>query len=447
MQAIIQYFLDLGASVFLPIIIFVMGLIFGQKPGKAFKSGLLIGIGFVGINLVLNLLVSNLGPAAKQMIDNFGISLNIIDVGWPASAAIAYGTKVGAFVIPVVLGVNIIMIFLKLTKTLNVDIWNYWHFAFTGALIAGVTDSLAWGLATAAINAAIVLVLADWTAPMVQKFYNIPNISLPHGFSAAYVPIALPLDKLIDKIPVINDIELDPETIQDKFGIFGEPIFMGLILGIIVGLLAQYESPAVLQLGVNMAAVMLLFPRVVKILMEGLTPLSESAKKFMREKFSDREFYIGLDSAIAIGHPSAISTALILVPLTIFLAIIVPGNSVLPFGDLATLPFMLVMIIPITKGNIFRSTLIGIIIIGVGLLIATNLAPMITAAAQTTTFEFPEGANIISSICDGGNPLTWLIVKFMEIGYIGFGILTAATAALGYYVYKNKGAKDNTLSA
>lgn len=66
MQAIIQYFLDLGASVFLPIIIFVMGLIFGQKPGKAFKSGLLIGIGFVGINLVLNLLVSNLGPAAKQ---------------------------------------------------------------------------------------------------------------------------------------------------------------------------------------------------------------------------------------------------------------------------------------------------------------------------------------------------------------------------------------------
>ncbi len=440
MQAAIQYVLDLGAQVFLPIIIFIMGLIFKQKPGKAFKSGLLIGIGFVGINLVLNLLVSNLGPAAKAMISNFGISLNIIDVGWPASAAIAYGTKVGAFVIPIVLLVNVVMIFLKLTKTLNVDIWNYWHFAFTGSLVAAVTNSLTWGLVTAALNAAIVLVLADWTAPMVQKFYNIPNISLPHGFSAAYVPIAIPLNAMIDKIPVINDIELDPETIQEKFGVFGEPIFMGLVLGIIVGMLAQYSIPQILNLGVTMAAVMLLFPRVVKILMEGLTPLSESAKKYMREKFQDREFYIGLDSAIAIGHPSAISTALILVPLTIFLAVIIPGNSVLPFGDLATLPFMVVMIIPITKGNIFRSTLIGSIVIGVGLLIATNLAPMITSAAKTTSFEFPEGANIISSICDGGNPLTWLIVKFMNLGVIGVGLIAAAVIGFGYYVYRNKSA-------
>lgn len=437
MEAILQYMLDLGAQVFLPIIIFIMGLIFKQKIGKAFKSGLLIGVGFVGINLVLDLLVSNLGPAAKQMIDNFGISLNIIDVGWPASAAIAYGTKVGAFVIPIVLLVNVIMIFLKLTKTLNVDIWNYWHFAFTGSLVAAATNSLTWGLVTAGLNAAIVLILADWTAPLVQKFYDIPNISFPHGFSAAYVPIAIPLNSMIDKIPVIKDIEIDPDTIQDRFGVFGEPIFMGLLLGIVVGMLAQYSVAQTLNLGVTMAAVMLLFPRVVKVLMEGLTPLSESAKSYMREKFEDREFYIGLDSAIAIGHPSAIATALILVPLTIFLAVIIPGNSVLPFGDLATLPFMIVMIIPITKGNIFRSTLIGSIIIGAGLLIATNLAPMITAAAKTTSFEFPEGANIISSICDGGNPLTWLIVKFMNLGIFGVGLILIGILGFGYYVRKN----------
>lgn len=438
MQVVVQYILNLGAQVFLPIIIFIMGLIFKQKPGKAFKSGLLIGIGFIGINLILDLLVSNLGPAAKQMISNFGISLNIIDVGWPASAAIAYGTKVGAFVIPIVLLVNIIMILLKLTKTLNVDIWNYWHFAFTGSLVAATTNSLTWGLVTAALNAAIVLILADWTAPMVQKFYDIPNISLPHGFSAAYVPIAIPLNAMIDKIPIINDIELDAETIQDKFGVFGEPIFMGLVLGIIVGMLAQYSVAEILNLGVTMAAVMLLFPRVVKILMEGLTPLSESAKKYMREKFEDREFYIGLDSAIAIGHPSAISTALILVPLTIFLAVIIPGNSVLPFGDLATLPFMIVMIIPITKGDIFRSTLIGTIVIGVGLLIATNLAPLITAAARTTSFEFPEGASTISSIVDGSNPLTWIMIKVMNLGVYGVGLIAIAILAFGYYVHNKE---------
>jgi galactitol PTS system EIIC component len=61
----IQGFLDLGATVILPVAIFLLGLLFGQKPGKAFRSGLTIGIAFVGIFLVVDLLVNNLGPAAQ----------------------------------------------------------------------------------------------------------------------------------------------------------------------------------------------------------------------------------------------------------------------------------------------------------------------------------------------------------------------------------------------
>ncbi|ADQ13627.1 PTS galactitol transporter subunit IIC [Halanaerobium hydrogeniformans] len=434
---------DLGASVMLPIVIFILGIIFGQKIGKAFHSGLLIGVGFVGINLILDLLVGNLGPAAEAMVERFGIELGIIDVGWPASAAIAFGSQVGALIIPVALGVNIIMILFKLTKTVNVDIWNFWHFAFTGALVARLTDSLVWGLIAAAVNAAVVLVLADWTAPMVQDFYDLPNISLPHGFSAAFVPIAIPLNNLIDKIPGLKEIDADPETIQNKFGIFGQPVILGLILGLVLGVLAGYGAQEVLNLGVTMAAVMLLFPRMVKILMEGLTPLSEAAKKFMKEKFEEREIYIGLDSAIAIGHASAISTALVLVPITILLAVILPGNSVLPFGDLASLPFLVVMIIPITKGNIFRSTLIGTIVIAVGLYISTALAELHTAAAQAANFEFPEGAAMISSLIDGANPLTWILVRATGLGAWAIGLLGVLTLVAGYYVFKNYSARDD----
>src|SRR5690625_5777631 len=74
----LQAFLDLGATVILPVAIFLLGLFFGQKPGKAFRSGLTIGVAFVGIFLVIDLLVDNLGPAAQGMVEQLGVSLTVI---------------------------------------------------------------------------------------------------------------------------------------------------------------------------------------------------------------------------------------------------------------------------------------------------------------------------------------------------------------------------------
>lgn len=412
---VIKFILDLGATVMLPIIIFLLGVALGQKPGKAFRSGLTIGIGFVGIGLVIGLLMSNLGPAAQATVKRLGIELTVVDVGWPAAAAIAFASKVGALVIPVGLAVNLLMLVTRTTRTVNIDLWNFWHYAFTGALVTAATGSLGLGVAAAAVNAAIVLKLADWTAPMVQEFYGIPGISLPHGFSAAYVPIALPLNALIDKIPGINKINADADSIQRRFGVFGEPVVLGLILGIILAILAGYDVKGSLQLGVSMAGVMLLMPRMVKILMEGLVPISESARDLMQKRFKGAQFYIGLDSAVAVGHPAAIATALVLVPITIFLAAVIPGNKVLPFGDLATIPFMVAMIAPIVRGNVFRSVLIGVVVIGAGLLIATNVAPLHTQAAIDAAFKFPEGVSQISSLCDGSNPLTWVLLKLSTL--------------------------------
>jgi len=349
------------------------------------------------------------------MVQRMGIKLDVIDVGWPAASAIAFASRIGALIIPIGLLVNIIMLVTKTTKTVDVDFWNYWHFAFTGALIVAATGNMTLGIIGAIINVIIVLKIADWTAPLIQDFYQLPGISLPHGFSAAYVPIAIPLNKLIDHIPGLNKLDASTENIEKRFGIFGEPMVIGLILGIIIGFAAGYSIQQVLQLGMSMAGVMFLMPRMVKILMEGLIPLSESAREFMQKRFAGREFYIGLDSAVSIGHPAAISTALILVPVTILLALIIPGNRVLPFGDLATIPFMVAMIAPVTKGNVVRSVLIGSVVIGVGLLIATNVAPLHTTAAIDAAFKFPAGATTISSICDGANPLTWIILQVMKI--------------------------------
>lgn len=444
----------LGPTVMLPIVLFLLGWALGAKPSRAIRAALTIGVAFVGINLVVGLLTSNLGGAAQDMVKRTGVALNIVDVGWPAAAAIAFGGTVGTWIIPLGLLVNIVMLAIRATKTLNVDIWNFWHFAFTGGLVYVATQDLALALAVAALNAAIALFLADWTAPGVQALYGLPGISIPHGFSAAYVPIAIPLNKVIDRIPGLNKLDADPDTIKRRFGVVGEPLVMGVILGIIIGMLAWLGDSAVgtlgvqiqkiLALGVSLGAVMLLMPRMVSILMEGLMPISQAAGEFMQKRFKGGTFYIGLDSAVLVGHPSAIALGLLLSPITIVLAIGMAAiglNQVLPFADLAVLPFMLAMVAPVTRGNIVRGLIIGTIIIAFGLMIGTALSPLHTQAAVDAKFDMG-GATAISSICDGTNPLTWLLVTLTRgggaLGWILLAVGFIVLAAIIFFYKKNE---------
>ncbi|HCX64392.1 MAG TPA: PTS galactitol transporter subunit IIC, partial [Eubacteriaceae bacterium] len=155
----IQFFEALsssGASVMMPIIILVFSLILGNDFGKSLRAGLMVGVGFIGLNTMIDLLGGNLGPASQQLAENIGLNLSVIDVGWPSAASIAFGTSVGALMIPLGLLVNVVMLITNTTETINVDIWNYWHFAFTGSLVAIATENIGWGLYAAAINMVLI---------------------------------------------------------------------------------------------------------------------------------------------------------------------------------------------------------------------------------------------------------------------------------------------------
>ena len=426
-----KFIQGLGPSVMMPIIIFILGVILKAGIGKSIRAGLTVGIGFIGLNLVIGLMSSSLGPAVQQMVERYGLSLSVIDVGWPAAAAIAFASTLGTIIIPLCLLINIIMLFTNTTQTVDVDIWDYWHFAFTGALVAIITDSQIFGIIAAILNMIIIMVIADYTAPALEKTNGLTGISLPHGFTGAYVPIAWVINKVFDCIPGVRNINIDLNKIQNRFGVFGEPILVGTVLGIMIGIVAGYQIGGVLTLGITLGGVLVLIPKMAAMLMEGLLPISDAASEFIEKRFKNRgKIYIGLDSAIGIGHPVTLAVSLILVPLTVFMAVILPGNKVLPFADLAVIPFMFVLIIPMVNGNGFRALITGIITITTGLLIATNLSPLITTAAVNAKFKMPEGAMAISSICDGANPLTWLIVHLNDLGVIGVSLLTVIAIIL-----------------
>ena len=74
----------------MPIVLTILGCCFGAGFGKSLRAGLTVGIGFIGLNLVINsLLGTTLSPAVQVMVERFGLSLTVVDVGWPAAAAIA----------------------------------------------------------------------------------------------------------------------------------------------------------------------------------------------------------------------------------------------------------------------------------------------------------------------------------------------------------------------
>lgn len=408
-------FLDLGPTVILPVAIFLLGLLFGQKIGKAFRSAVTIGVAFVGIFLVVDLLVNNLGPAAQAMVKRIGVELHIIDIGWPAAASISWASPVAALILPLALLVNILMLLTKTTKTMNVDIWNFWHYAFIGAIVYFLSGgSLVQALVAAVLFQIVCLKIADWTAPMLEKYFDLPGISVATGSTISYAILGIPMVRLLQKVPGINKWHADPETIQRRFGIFGESLFIGLFLGLALGILAGYDIGDTLNIGISMAAVMLLMPRMVKILMEGLMPISQSAREFLHKRFGTKNIYIGLDAAVAIGHPSVIATALILVPITVVLAIILPGNHVLPFGDLATIPFIVAFIVGAARGNIVHSVIVGSVLIALSLYMATDIAPLHTDMANNAQFSIPEGTNLISSIDQGGNLVNYVIYKLFS---------------------------------
>ena len=446
MEQVFSYIIGLGAAVMMPIIFTILGVCIGIKFSKALKSGLLVGVGFVGLSVVTGLLTSSLGPALSQVVDKYELQLKVFDMGWPAAAAVAYNTSVGAFIIPVCLGVNLLMLLTKTTRTVNIDLWNYWHFAFIGAVVYFACGNIWWGFFAAIICYIITLVMADYTADKFQKFYDkMEGISIPQPFCAGFVPFAVIINKVLDKIPGFDKLNIDAEGMKKKFGLMGEPLFLGILVGCGIGALACKSGqelvnniPSILGLGIKMGAVMELIPRITALFIEGLKPISDATRELIAKKFKGAVgLNIGMSPALVIGHPATLVVSLLLIPVTLLLAVILPGNQFLPLASLAGMFYLFPLVLPITKGNVLKTFIIGLVALIVGLYFVTDLAPFFTQAAQDVYVKTQDAAvNIPEGFLGGSldfasSLFAWIIFHLTYNGkYIGAAILVLLVLGL-----------------
>lgn len=428
--------LGAGPYVLLPIIITVIGLIFGMKFSKAFKSGITVAIGFVGIKLVIDMLAANVGPASKAMVENFGLKLDILDVGWGAIASVTWASPIIPLIIAVIFLTNIVMLILNLTDTLDVDIWNYHHMAIVGCLLYFVTGNLILSLLSALVMGAITFKLADWTSPVVEEYFQIPNVSLPTMSFLSSAVIAYPLNWIMDRIPGVKDIDFNVKNASKYLGVFGQPTMLGFILGVFVGILAKYSISEIIDLGIHMAAVMVLIPKMTALFVEGLMPISSAATEFTKKKFKNRKFLIGLDAAVVVGDDTVITTSLILIPITVILSAFLPGNRVMPFADLAVITFRVALVVAITKGNLFRSLIIGLLTTVSILYAGTITSPQLTEFAVSTGLDF--GGGLITSFASVSLTVSFLVYEaFLQNPIIGVPLVIIVFALIFYFAERN----------
>lgn len=415
----VQFILSLGPVIMMPIVLFILAMVFRQPIGKSLRSAVIVGVAFIGINAVLGVVFGVLGPAVGAFVEKTGVTLEGLDVGWPLTSAITWAVPTAALILPIGFVVNIVLLVAGLTKTFDADIWNYWHWAFTAVMVEMATGSMWLGILAGVIVEVGILFLGDWTAPLSHTYFKVPGCSQPHTETVNWAPVAMALEKIFRKVPGLRKSRASPDVIRDKVGFMGEPVMLGVYVGLFLGIIAMLPPVDIVMLAMHMGALLLLEGRMIGILMEGLMPLADGIRDYFAksERFKGRELWIGIDAGpIGLSDPSSIAVGLVLIPLYIGLALI-PGNKILPAGDLAIVPIFGMWSCAAAGGDIVRGLLGGAVSAVLVMYITNAFAVPLTAAAVVAGVAIPAGMLFVSSLDAGGHIFPWIVMTlFMSVG-------------------------------
>ena len=315
-----------------------------------------------------------------------------VDFGWTGAAAITWAWPLAFVFFAVEIGVNLIMLLTKTTNVINADMWNIWGVALTGYMVYSTTNSYIWAFTAGAIQVIVMLKLGDMWSEEIHEMLGYPGVTTTH-IEAFTAVLMAPVNKLMDYIPVFNH-RWDAKALKKKIGIISEPVVMGFIIGLVLALAGRYSIGKALNLAVTTGAIMAIFPVMAKFFMDSLTPFGTTMSNFMKKRFKNREFVIGLDWPILGQSTELWVTMVILIPVSILYAAVLPGNTILPFAGVINYCLGVGGLL-LTGGNLLRMVVLGIIYEPLFLYGGTFFANEFTALAKSTqAIAVPKGSTV-----------------------------------------------------
>ena len=414
-MGILEIIISLGPSVMMPILFTVIGIGVGLTFTKSLKAGLYMGISFIGLGLVTTLLIDQLEPIIGLMSSDLKGSMTFLDVGWPLLSEVSLSIPLGLSMILISILVNYLLFNMKLTNTINIDIWNYWHYSFVAYLVLILTDNIILAFEISILNIVLTTYLSDKYIEHMHRFYdNSEGLNFVFPVSVLYIPFAKILNYVMDRIPVINKIKFDSKKLNSKIGDLSNPAVIGLLVGITLSMLSGLDLVDSLKLSMNISAVMLLVPKITQILSDGLKVIADHIRNGIEGKTLNRNILLGVSPSLLVGNKANLITTIICIPVVLILSIIIPSNKFIPIASLTAIMYILPHAIMIFEGNIFRTTIFGIVFTLIGNYIIMPIGPQLLKAAKGF-HNFSSEITGIGTLDYAGHPFVYFTYKFIDL--------------------------------
>lgn len=447
LQEIKEFFSVFGAPVFLPVVIFVICKFLRMDNKKSFLSGLYAGVGLQGFMLLIGAFTPIIMPVIKQMVNSTGINLPVLDLGWQTSAIIAYSSKIGLIFFAFAIIIQLILFASKFTNIfLPSDLWLNYTYMIWGSMLYIATKNIWLSMLFMIVILLYNVLNIEVICKSWSKYYNYPNCTIISMHNTEVTLLLYVLDPIFNKLG-FHKLKFNPEKLKDKLGVFGEPSTIGLILGMFIGILGNLKRlntmvawGQITKLGIVLAALMIIFPKVAEIFGKAFAPMAEVVNKRLdKDKSKNREWYIGVDDATGYGEPATLISGTLLIPIMVLMALILPGNKTLPMVDLVSLPFMVEALVAMTRGNMLKVIIVAGIWYSIGLYMCSAIAPIYTEAAIAAGVALPVGTVMITSFNMMAQPIAGLMfLGFLTKNPIIISAIIVLYVVLLLVVKKNK---------
>ncbi|MEX2784053.1 PTS transporter subunit IIC [Streptococcus sp. H49] len=431
-------FIGLGGAAMMFVVLTILALFFGAKPSKALEGGLRMAVALTGMGAIISLLTEAFAPALNAFVDATGIALSITDLGWAPLAVITWGSIYTLYFAFICILLNLFLLALKVTNTLNVDLFNIWNVSIVGLL----TNYYARGnlIVTSLFVLFIytfMLLNADAMKPVIGKLLDFDehNITTTAHPSFLIAPLAMVVNKLIDKsFPFIDKYDFDADTLNKKIGFWGSKFAIGAYLGVFIGILGQRNVSNILTLAFTGGVALELFNVVGGWFGPAIEPLSNGVQSFMAKRMRGRKLFVAIDWPIVASRAEVWAVMNILAPILLLVSMVLPGNNVMPLGGIL-LTVLTPALLIVTGGKVIRMTLIGTVLIPIYLWSATLVADFITSTSISMG-NFPKGlesGQLFTSI--DSNPIEKMLAILFGKSFATFDFASIAISLVCMLIY------------
>lgn len=449
LETLSNIFDTFGASVSVPVIIFIIAIAMRAKPSKAFRSALLAGVALTGFSLMINAYMPTISGIVDKMVTNTGINLPVLDVGWQACALVAYSTKIGMAFLVVAIVLQLVLFITKWTDIfMPSDLWNTYSFMLWGSTLYLATKNAWLSMGLMILMNLYVLLFAEILAPCFSSYYNYPGCALTAPHHAEGVPFYILVNFIMNKLG-LNKINLNLSNVQKKLGLFGEPMVLGLFVGFILGFIGNIHALGELATwgeiataAISTAAIMAIFPKIASLFAAAFTLLTESTKDAAKKHGKGRDWYLAVNDATGYGEPATIMVGTLMIPIMLLLAFTLPGNRALIMVDLIAMPYCMIPMISISKGNMLKTLIGTILYFSLALYVWGWMAELYTAVAVEVGFELTSSTMLITCTCFMPF-LAILFAAFLSQNPIWIGLTVIVYFVLYVFCKKNKEAIAN----